>query len=157
MDIFALINANHDHFFYILAGISFILELSVLGLSGPLLFFAMASLVTALLISFGLLSGWEVEFFTTAVLTGLIALFLWRPLKNFQNSGGGTDTSSDMISRVVPASKDITAAGGAIRYSGIDWQARLDPGANDTFIAKGDQCIIAAVDGNVMLVKELPS
>ena len=95
MDIFALINANHDHFFYILAGISFILELSVLGLSGPLLFFAMASLVTALLISFGLLSGWEVEFFTTAVLTGLIALFLWRPLKNFQNSGGGTDTSSE--------------------------------------------------------------
>ena len=157
MDIFALINANHDHFFYILAGISFILELSVLGLSGPLLFFAMASLVTALFISFGLLSGWEVEFFTTAVLTGLIALFLWRPLKNFQNSGGGTDTSSDMISRVVPASKDITAEGGAIRYSGINWQARLDPGANDTFIAKDDQCIIASVDGNVMLVKELPS
>jgi len=157
MDIFALINANHDHFFYILAGISFILELSVLGLSGPLLFFAMASLVTALLISFGLLSGWEVEFFTTAVLTGLIALFLWRPLKNFQNSGGGTDTSSDMISRVVPASKDITAERGAIRYSGINWQARLDPGANDTFIAKDDQCIISSVDGNVMLVKELPS
>ena len=62
MDILALINANHDHFFYILAGISFILELSVLGLSGPLLFFAMASLATAILISAGLISGWELEF-----------------------------------------------------------------------------------------------
>ena len=153
MDILALINANHDHFFYILAGISFILELSVLGLSGPLLFFAMASLATAILISAGLISGWELEVFLAAVLTALIALLLWRPLKNFQNSGGGTDTSSDMISRVVTASKDITPEEGAIRYSGIDWQARIEAGTDEMFITEGDQCIITSVDGNVMLVK----
>jgi len=132
----------------------FYLGVERLRLSGPLLFFATASLITAILISAGLISGWQLEFFTAAVLTGLIALLLWRPLKNFQNSGGGSDTSSDMISRVVTASKDITHEQGAIRYSGIDWQARIEAGADETFIAEGDQCMITSVDGNVMLVKE---
>ena len=88
------------------------------------------------------------------VLTVLLALLLWRPLKKFQNSGGGADTSSDMIGRVVNVSKDITEEEGAIRYSGIDWQARLDASANEAFIAEGEQCIIASVNGNIMLVKE---
>ena len=156
MEIFELINASHDRFFYVLAGTSFILELSLLGLSGPLLFFAIASLVTALLISVGLISGWEAEILVVGVLTVLIASLLWRPLKKFQNSGGGADTSSDMIGRVVTVSKDITAEEGAIRYSGIDWQARLDASANEAFIAEGEQCIIASVNGNIMLVKETP-
>ena len=115
-----------------------------------------ASLVTALLISVGLISGWEVEILVVGVLTVLIALLLWKPLKKFQNSGGGADTSSDMIGREVKVSKDITAEGGAIRYSGIDWQARLDASANEAFIAAGEQCIIASVNGNIMLVKETP-
>ena len=156
MEIFELINANHDRFFYVLAGTSFILELSLLGLSGPLLFFAIASLVTALLISVGLISGWEEEILVVGALTVLIALLLWKPLKKFQNSGGGADTSSDMIGREVKVSKDITAEEGAIRYSGIDWQARLDASANEAFLAAGEQCIIASVNGNIMLVKETP-
>ena len=69
------------------------------------------------------------------------------------NTSDKHDTSSDMISRVVTAGKDITPEDGAIRYSGIDWQARIEAGANETFIAEGDQCIITSVDGNVMMVK----
>ena len=157
MEIFDLINTDHDRFFYVLAGISFILELSLLGFSGPLLFFAIASLVTALLISAGLISGWEAEILVVGVLTVLIALLLWKPLKKFQNSGGGADTSSDMIGRVVAASKDITAEEGAVRYSGIDWQARVDASASETFIAEGEQCVIASVNGNIMHVKETSS
>ena len=137
MEIFELINANHDRFFYVLAGTSFILELSLLGL-----------------ISVGLITGWEEEILVVGVLTVLIASLLWRPLKKFQNSGGGADTSSDMIGRVVTVSKDITAEEGAIRYSGIDWQARLDASANEAFLAEGEQCIIASISGNIMLVKE---
>ena len=76
MEIFEFINTDHDRFFYVLAGISFILELSLLGFSGPLLFFAIASLVTALLISAGLISGWEAEILVVGVLTVLIALLL---------------------------------------------------------------------------------
>ncbi len=153
MDIIELVSANHDRLFYVLAGISFILELGLLGLSGPLLFFAIACLVTAFLISAGFISGWEVEILVAGVLTVVITFLLWRPLKNFQNSGGSADTSSDMIDRLVTASEDITAEGGTIRYSGIDWPARLDASASEAFIAEGEQCMIASVDGNIMLVK----
>jgi inner membrane protein len=147
--------ANHDHFFYTLAGLSFIVELTLMGLSGPLLFFAIGSFITAILINVGLIAGWEIEIFVLGVLTGLITMALWKPLKNFQNSGGGADSSSDMIGRQVAASTEITATGGSVRYSGIDWNSRLASDSGASSIAQGDQCLISSVDGNVMLVKPL--
>jgi inner membrane protein len=155
MDIVQYFLQHHDQFFYLLAGISFILELALLGLGGPLLFFAIASFITGILISVGLVSGWELEIFVLGLLTAVIALLLWKPLKQFQNSGGGADTSSEMIGRQVSASSEITVAGGRIRYSGIDWNSRLALDADVASIHEGAPCIIAAVDGNVMLVKPL--
>jgi membrane protein implicated in regulation of membrane protease activity len=145
MDIAAYISANHAHFFYILAGLSFLVELTVLGLSGPLLFFAIASFMTAILISIGLISGWETEIFTLGVLTALTAFLLWKPLKRFQNSGDGSDNVSNTVS--------VTE--GAIRYSGIDWSSRLADGAGVEFIDEGELCVITSVNGNIMLVKPL--
>ncbi len=144
---------HHDHLFYLVAGISFIVELTILGFGGPLLFFAIASFVTGILISLGVITGWEMEIFTLGVLTAVTALLLWKPLKNFQNSGGGADTSSDMIGKAVSASSDITANSGSIRYSGIDWNSRLDSHAEVEKIANGEQCIITSVNGNTMIVK----
>lgn len=155
MDIAAYISANHAHFFYALAGLSFLVELALLGLSGPLLFFAIATFITATLISMGLISGWEIEIFTLGILTAFTALLLWKPLKRFQNSGNGSDNSSDMIGRQVPVSKTISRTDGSIRYSGINWNSRLDKGAEVEFIAEGNHCIISSVDGNIMLVKPL--
>ena len=152
MDLFQYFSDHHDHFFYLVAGISFIVELTLLGLGGPLLFFAIASFVTGVLINIGVLSGWEMEIFALGVLTAVTTLLLWKPLKKFQNSGGGADTSSDMIGREVPASSEITSSKGTIRYSGIDWNSRLDDDAGVESIADGEQCIISSVDGNVMLV-----
>ena len=59
-----------------------------------------------------------------------------------------------MIGLIVPASADITRNGGSIRYSGINWNARLDPAFEDT-VAANDRCEIVAVEGNVMIVKAL--
>ena len=157
MDIAAYISANHAHLFYVLAGLSFVVELTLLGMSGPLLFFAIASFITAILISIGLISGWEIEIFTLGVLTALITFLAWKPLKRFQNSGDGSDNSSDMIGREVPVSKAVSQAKGSIRYSGIDWNSRLDEGAGVESIDEGKLCIITAVDGNIMLVKPLAS
>lgn len=156
MDVLEYISHNHDQFFYLLAGLSFIVELTVLGLGGPLLFFAIASFLTGMLISFGLISGWEAEVFVLGILSAIITLALWKPLKRFQNAGGGADTSSDMIGRQVPASSEITAGGGSIRYSGIDWNSRLSDDAGVGSIAEGQDCVIAGVDGNVMVVKPAP-
>lgn len=153
MDIAGYISEHHAQFFYVLAGLSFLLELTVIGLGGPLLFFAIASFVTAILISVGLISGWEIEIFTLGVLTAVAAATLWKPLQRFQNSGDGSDNSSDMIGRQVLVSKAVSANDGTIRYSGIDWNSRLTEGAGVESIAEGEHCVIAAVDGNIMLVQ----
>ena len=155
MDIISYFNENHAHLFYLMAGISFVIELTILGLSGPLLFFALASVLTGILISLNILSGWESECFTVGMLSGIIAWVLWKPMQRFQNSGGGADTSSDMIGKQVPSSSTITHEDGSIRFSGIDWSARLSNDTQETSVAANTSCIITGVDGNTMLVKPL--
>ena len=146
---------NHDQLLYLVAGIGFIAELTLMGLGGPLLFFAIACFLTAILISLGVISGWEAEAFTVGILTAAITLLLWKPLKRFQNSGGGADTSSDMIGKQVTTRSEVTSSsGGSIRYSGINWNARLAEGM-ELSIPADTACEIVGVAGNVMLVKPL--
>ncbi len=146
---------NPDHLWYLIAGISFVIELSIMGLSGPLLFFAIASLTTGILVSIGFVEGWQSEILTVGLLTAVVAVILWKPLKSLQNSKGKTDDSSDMIGLQVPASSEIDAVSGTIRYSGIDWQARLADEANGGCISESSQCEIVGVTGTTMLVKAL--
>lgn len=155
MEIISYFTSHNAQLLYLMAGLAFVIELTVMGLSGPLLFFAISCVLTAILTSLGLLQSWETQIFTVGILTGLTAVLLWKPLKRFQNSGGGPDTSSDMIGKHVPCSTTITTLGGSIRYSGIDWQARLDTANADSPIPEGDQCAISGVDGNVMIVTPL--
>lgn len=145
---------HHDQLLYLVAGLSFITELTLMGLSGPLLFFAMACFVTAVLISLGVISGWEAEVFTIGISTAVITLMLWKPLKRFQNSGGGADTSSDMIGKQVTTRSEVSSSSGSIRYSGIDWNSRLAEGLQVN-IPADTVCKIVGVEGNVMLVKPL--
>ena len=152
MSLIEYIAGHHAEVFYFIAGISLIVELTITGLSGPLLFVAFASLLTGLSIDLGLISGWETEIFVLGVLSAVITLVLWKPFKNFQNDSDGSDSSSDMIGKQVPASAEITASSGSIRYSGINWNSRLVEGVS-TPIAEGQNCIITALDGNIMIVE----
>ena len=146
---------NPDHLWYLIAGISFVIELSIMGLSGPLLFFAIASLITGILVSIGFVDGWQSEILTVGLLTAFIAAILWKPLKSLQNSKGKTDNSSDMVGLKVLASENITATTGSIRYSGLNWQARLADDVSIESISAQSQCEIVAITGNIMLVKPL--
>lgn len=156
MDIIQYLLDNHDQTFYLIGGVSLVIELAILGLGGPLLFFGIAAFITGALSGLGVISGWEQEIFTVGVCTAFLAIVLWKPLKNFQNSGGGPDTSSDMIGLQVPVSSIINQSGGKIRYSGINWNARLCHDAGVESIAVKDICTIVGVEGTTMLVK-LPS
>ncbi len=146
---------NPDHLWYLIAGISFVIELSIMGLSGPLLFFAIASLTTGILITIGFIQGWQSEIFTVGILTAVVAAILWKPLKSLQNSKDKTDNSSDMVGLTVLASSEINVSSGSVRYSGIDWQARLAEEANGDSINADSQCVIVAITGNIMLVKAI--
>lgn len=143
---------NPDHLWYLIAGISFVIELSIMGLSGPLLFFAIASLITGILVSTGVIDSWQSEILTVGILTALVAAVLWKPLKSLQNSKGKTDNSSDMVGLQVPASTDITTSQGSIRYSGINWNARLADECTVDKISDKSLCLIVAISGNTMLV-----
>lgn len=152
MDIIQYLLDNHDQAFYLIGGVSLVVELTLLGLGGPLLFFGIAAFITGALSAMGVISGWEAEIFTLGISTAILAVALWKPLKNFQNSGGGSDTSSDMIGLNVPAASTINQSSGKIRYSGIDWNARLSPDAGVDTIAAKQLCTIVSVKGTTMLV-----
>lgn len=152
MDLLEYFSANHASLLFLIAGIAFVIELAVMGLSGLVLFFAIGCFITAVLTHYGILNGWESEVFSVGLFSCLAAMLLWKPLKNFQTKAIPLDSSSDMAGREVPCSEAIDKTGGAIRYSGINWPARLDTSSEATQINEGDQCVIVSVDGNVMLV-----
>jgi len=143
---------HHDHLLYAIAGICLVLELSVLGMSGPLLFLALSCLLTGVMVTLGIVSGWEMEVLSVGVLAAMSAALLWKPLKKFQNAGGGRDTSSDMIGKVLPVTQTITRDQGTVAYSGIDWQARLDVVYVEP-VAIGSRAHVVAVEGSLLLVK----
>jgi len=144
---------SHQLIWYAIAGLSLVLELGVMGLSGPLLFFAIASAITGVLISLGLIEGWQSEVLVVGILSAVMTLVLWKPLKRMQNSRSKTDNSSDMVGLQVPACEDITKATGSIRYSGVNWQARLADSVKVTVLENNSMCTIVAISGNTMLVE----
>jgi membrane protein implicated in regulation of membrane protease activity len=143
---------HQDHLLYSIAGICLVLELSVLGMSGPLLFLALSCLLTGVMVTLGVISGWEMEVLSVGVLAAMSAALLWKPLKRFQNAGGGRDNSSDMIGKVLPVTQAITRDQGTVAYSGIDWQARLDAAYLEP-VAVGSRAHVVAVEGALLLVK----
>lgn len=148
-----LLLENHANLLYVIGAIALIIELTVMGLSGALLFFALGSITTGIFVSLGIVNSWQYTVLFVGVFTAFWAFILWKPLKKLQGSGKVVDTSSDMIGLTVTVSEIITKNNGSIRYSGINWQARL---YDDTLIRNievGESVIIRSVDGTVMLVE----
>lgn len=155
MDLINYFSENHAGLLFSLAGIAFVVELTVLGLSGLVLFFAIGCFITGILTYMGLLGGWEAETFSVGVLSVIAAVVLWKPLKRFQAKEIPTDTSSDLIGREVVCKEDVTSLAGVVRYSGIDWQARLIHTSEVSTVSKGSQCRIVKVDGTLLIVEAL--
>jgi membrane protein implicated in regulation of membrane protease activity len=142
---------NPAHLFYTITGLCLVMELGVLGMSGPLLFVALGSLLTGVLMSLGVITGWEMAILSLGVLTALSALLLWKPFKRFQNERIAQDTSSDMIGRVLPVTQMVSRDQGAVSYSGIEWQVRLNSSAEPVVV--GNRVRVVAVDGALLLVQ----
>jgi membrane protein implicated in regulation of membrane protease activity len=153
--LFDLIANNHDKVLYAIAAIAFIVELTLIGLSGPLLFFAFGSLITGILVSLNILSSWEIEIISIALFTFISALILWTPIRKFQgDSSPVADTSSDMIGQIVPVSEVVTSQSGLVRHSGINWPALLCENSDVTEISVNQKTVIVAVKGNILIVDQ---
>jgi len=80
MDIFQYFSENHASLLFLLAGIAFVIELAIMGLSGFVLFFAIGCFITGLLTYAGVLTSWESEVFAVGALSCISALILWKPI-----------------------------------------------------------------------------
>ena len=152
MDIIHYFSNDHASLLFLLAGIAFVIELAVMGLSGFVLFFAIGCFITALFSYAGILTGWESEVFSVGAFSCISAFILWKPLRHFQSKAIPIDTSSDLIGREVTCKKEVTLSGGIVRHSGVDWQARLDPLGDRIVIDDGELCRIVKIDGTMLIV-----
>ena len=143
---------HQDYFFYALAGICLLVELSLLGMSGPLLFVAIGSVITGVLMSLGIIHSFGIALVALGGISLASAAFLWVPLKKLQNKEVGPETSSDMVGKIVPVTARITQADGRVSYSGVEWLARLDSSSSEP-IEPESRAQVTSVDGTILVVK----
>lgn len=143
---------HQDYFFYVLAGICLIVELTFLGISGPLLFVALGSLLTGLFVSLGLIHEFSIAVVLLAGLSVSSTALLWEPLKKMQNREVGPETSSDMVGKILLVTNRITQTDGRVSYSGVDWLARLDDSSIEP-IETESRVEVTSVDGTILMVK----
>ena len=143
---------HQDYLFYALAGICLLLELALLGISGPLLFIAIGSLLTGVFISLGLIHMFSVALVIFAGLSIASAALLWAPLKKLQNKEVGPETSSDMVGKILPVTARVTHMDGRVSYSGVEWLARLDSSSSEA-IEIENRVEVTSVDGTILVVK----
>jgi inner membrane protein len=141
-----------DYFFYALAGICLLVDLSILGMSGPLLFIGIGALITGAFLSLGLLEHFSASLAVFAGFSAASAALLWAPLKRLQNKEVGPEITSDMVGKIIPASARITKTDGRVYYSGVEWLARLDSSSDEPIEAE-TQVRVTSVDGTIMLVR----
>jgi inner membrane protein len=143
---------HQDYFFYALAGICLLVELALLGMSGPLLFVALGSLLTGIFISLGLVHAFSVAIVLLAGLSVSSAALLWGPLKKWQNKEVGPEMSSDMVGKVLLVTARVTHSDGRVKYSGVEWLARLDSSSSEP-IEADNRVQVTSVDGTLLKVK----
>jgi inner membrane protein len=143
---------HQDYFFYALAGICLLVELSLLGMSGPLLFVAIGSVITGVLMSLGIIHSFGIALVALGGISLASAAILWVPLKKLQNKEVGPETSSDMVGKVLPVTARITQADGRVSYSGVEWLARLDNSSSEA-IEPENRVEVTSVDGTILVVK----
>ena len=143
---------HHDYLFYAIAAICLLIEITFLSMSGPLIFVAIGSFITAILLSLGLIHAFSVAVVLLAGFSVASAALLWEPLKKFQNTSAGPETSSDMVGKILPVTRRVTRADGRVSYSGVEWLARLDSSSSEPFEVKG-RVMVTSVDGTILVVK----
>lgn len=132
------------------------LDIVVIGTS-PLMFVA----IGALLASGGLyVTGARPSLLETAAIAAglslLVAVFGRKPLQRFQNADVEEDRSSDLIGRELTTTHDVTKEGGRVRWSGLDWEARLSRDAPVDRLAPGARARVAGIENLTLVLEPAP-
>lgn len=105
------------------------IEVGVLGFSVFILFFiGVACLITGVLMWLTLVPAtlWS-ACVCVAILTVLLALLLWEPLKRLQNSTKATEVKGDLIGQRLTLQSPVSPTTPTRqRYSGVEWLVHCD-------------------------------
>ena len=117
--------------FLLVVGVgALIIEVAILGFATFVLLFLGASLViTGLLMHIGLLPAtMMVALWSNALLTSILALVLWKPLRNLQNNHiQRQPVENDFTRHEFVLEQDVNAQGGCEHpYSGVRWQVKSE-------------------------------
>lgn len=104
-----------------------IIEVAVLGFATFVLLFLGASLlITGLAMTVGLLDTTLVTaLWSNALLTTVLALGLWKPLRRMQNNVESKEVNSDFATETFILEVDVDIQGNTTRaYSGVQWKLK---------------------------------
>ncbi|SMY33992.1 hypothetical protein PMAL9190_01441 [Photobacterium malacitanum] len=107
--------------------LALIIEVLILGCSTlVLLFFGVAMLLTSGLIYIGLIdANWLSTISTLAIITLLLTIALWKPLKKLQNKSTQTEINSDFATIQFELEEDLLPSTVYnFNYSGIQWNVK---------------------------------
>lgn len=129
------------------------IEVAVLGFSTLVLFFVgIAAIAVAGAVSIGMVEAANLTGIISSivVLTSVLAMILWKPMKSMQTHVSSQKVTSDFIGLTFTLTDDIgPALQSKYRYSGIDWRVEAN-----TPIPAGTKVRVVDVDVGVMRVVE---
>lgn len=113
--------------------LALIIEVAILGFSTfILLFFGLATFLTGLAVLIGIIPDtYTAALLTDALLTAILSLTLWKPLKRMQNIQDDKQVTSDFDGLRFYLEADLSP-GTTVkhRYSGIDWSVKSNSDIN---------------------------
>ncbi|SDG81108.1 hypothetical protein SAMN04488136_10344 [Vibrio xiamenensis] len=128
------------------------IEVGLLGFSTFILFFVgVAVFLTGLAMEFGWLeAGVNQAMWSSIVLTFMLALLLWKPLKAMQNRSVTDETHSDFAQQTFVLTGDIDRTSDDVlyAYSGINWKVR-----SQTPLRRGQTVKVVKTEVSVMWVE----
>ena len=125
MDFFRL--ENIAEILMILGIAALIIEVAVLGFSTFVLFFlGISLLLTGIAMNFGLLEATLMTaLWSNTLLTGVLAVSLWKPLSRMQNKVGSKEVDNDFAADTFVLESDVDMQGKTTRaYSGVQWKLK---------------------------------
>lgn len=127
------------------------IEILILGFATFVLFYVgCGAIATGILLMLGVVPNDPLmASVSVAVLSGLIAVFTWRPLKAMQNNVEHSVPTNDMIGNRFVLEQELALGQHiTVKYSGIDWQVSAD-----NAIAQGCEVEIVEVSVGKLTVK----
>ncbi|MBD1583034.1 NfeD family protein [Pseudoalteromonas sp. S16_S37] len=133
--------------------IALIIEVAVLGFATFVLLFLGISLIfSGTMMYAGLLANdWMTALWVNAVLTFVLALILWKPLKRLQQPSTDEEISNDFADIDFVLEEDLHDSSQVFHsYSGIQWQLK-----SEQPLSKGTRVKVVKKTVGVMWVKAL--